>query len=250
MAATRVSPPPSIRPGAGAASPPVDVEGSWALLCKLGGAAAIAVVLLMPIQMFVFINWPPPEDALGWFTLFQDRPLVALVGMDLLLIVDYVLLGIVFLALWPVLRRTNESLMTLALTFQLISVATYLASTTAFEMLSLSQRYAAAASEAERGGLLAVGEGMLATWQGTAFDVSYVLSALAFLIVSALMLRSSFGRTTAYVGLFGGFFMLLPPTVGTVGVIASLVSLIPLYFWLIAVGRRLVQIAVAAEAKT
>jgi hypothetical protein len=60
----------------------------------------------------------------------------------------------------------------------------------AFEMLTLSNQYATATMDVERSIFLAAGEAMLATWQGTAFDVSYVLSAIAILIVSAVMLRS------------------------------------------------------------
>ena len=140
--------------------------------------------------MVVFFLWPPPNSVIGWFTLFQDNALVGLLDMDLLLIVDYLLLIGVFSALWASLRRANESLMAIALILQLVATATYLASTVAFEMLTLSNQYATATTEVERSIFLAAGQAMLATWQGTAFDVSYVLSGLAILIVSAVMLRS------------------------------------------------------------
>ena len=56
---------------------------------------------------------------------------------------------------------------------------------------------------------------MLVTWQGTAFDVIYVLSALAVLIVSAVMLRSHlFSKVTGYAGLSAGILMRVPPTAG------------------------------------
>ncbi|HYZ60781.1 MAG TPA: hypothetical protein VE544_14095 [Nitrososphaeraceae archaeon] len=139
--------------------------------------------------MVVFFLWPPPTSVIGWFALFQDNALVGLLDMDLLLIVDYLLLIGLFSALWASLRRANESLMAIALILQLVATASYLASTVAFEMLSLSNQYATATTDAERSLFLAAGQ-MLVTWQGTAFDVSYVLSALAVLIVSAVMLRS------------------------------------------------------------
>ncbi len=81
---------------------------------------------------------------------------------------------------------------------------------------------------------------MLATWQGSAFDVSYVLSAPAVLIVSAVMLRSHlFSKVTGYVGLSAGVLMLVPPTAGMIGVVFSLLSLVPLVVWLILIARRL-----------
>jgi len=206
--------------------------------------AALAVLVLIPIQMVVFFLWPPPNSVIGWFTLFQDNALVGLLDMDLLLIVDYLLLVGVFSALWASLRRANESLMAIALILQLVSTATYFASTVAFEMLSLSNQYGTASTEVERSTFLAAGQAMLATWQGTAFDVSYVLSALAILIVSAVMLRGHhylFSKTTGYAGLSAGVLALVPPTAGVIGVVFSIVSLVPMVVWLALVARSLLR---------
>ena len=214
---------------------------AWQTLHRVGGMAALAVLVLIPIQMVVFFLWPPPNSVIGWFTLFQDNPLVGLLDMDLLLIVDYLLLIGVFSALWASLRRANESLMAIALIVQLVATATYFASTVAFEMLTLSNQYTTATTDAERSIFLAAGQAMLATWQGTAFDVSYVLSALAILTVSAVMLRSHhlFSKTTGYAGLSAGVLALVPPTAGTIGVVLSLVSLVPMVIWLALIARRL-----------
>ena len=68
----------------------------WQTLHRVGGMAALAVLVLIPIQMVVFFVWPPPNSVIGWFALFQDNALVGLLDMDLLLIVDYLLLIGVF----------------------------------------------------------------------------------------------------------------------------------------------------------
>jgi len=218
-------------------------DSPWKGLYKVGGAAALTVLVFMPIQMIVFFVWPPPSTVLGWFTLFQDNALVGLLDMDLLLIVDYALMGMLFLALWAALRRVSQSFMAIALTLELVGVTTYFASTAAFEMLSLSNSYAAATTEAERSTLVAAGQAMIATWQGTAFNVSYILGAVALLVVSVVMLRSNvFSRITAYVGILASALMFVPPTVGTVGILFSLISLIPTVIWLILVARRLFQL--------
>jgi len=216
---------------------------AWQTLHRIGGMTALAVLALIPVQMVVFFLWPLPSSVIGWFTVFHDNALVGLLDMDLLLIVDYLLLIGVFSALWASLRRANESLMSIALILQLVATATYLASTVAFEMLTLSNQYATASTEVERFIFLAAGEAMLATWQGTAFDVSYVLSALAILTVSAVMLRSHhlFSKTTGYAGLSAGVLALVPPTAGTVGLILSLVSLVPMVIWLALIARRLLR---------
>jgi hypothetical protein len=215
---------------------------TWQTLHRVGGVTALAVLVLIPIQMVVFFIWPPPTTVMGWFTLFQDNALVGLLDMDLLLIIDYLLLIVVFSALWASLRRANESLMAIALILQLIATAAYLASTVAFEMLSLSNQYAAATTDAERSLFLAAGQAMLVTWQGTAFDVSYVLSAIAVLTVSAVMLRSHmFSKVTGYAGLSAGILMSVPPTAGMIGIVFSLVSLVPLVIWLTLIARRLLH---------
>jgi hypothetical protein len=217
----------------------------WQTLHRIGGVAALAVLVLIPIQMVVFFIWPPPSSVIGWFTLFQDNALVGLLDMDLLLIVDYLLLIGVFSALWASLRRANESLVAIALILQLVATASYLASTVAFEMLTLSNQYATATTDAQRSLFLAAGQAMLVTWQGTAFDVSYVLSALAVLIVSAVMLRSQhhlFSKVTGYAGLSAGILMLVPPTAGMIGVVFSLLSLVPLVIWLALIARRLLRL--------
>jgi hypothetical protein len=133
--------------------------------------------------------------------------------------------------------------MAIALTTGLLGIAAYFASTTAFSMLSLSDQYAAATTEAERSIYLAAGQAMLAIWQGTAFDVGYVLEGVALLIIAAVMLRSTlFSKKTAYVGILLGVMSLVPPTAGTIGLLFALGSLVPLEIWDILISRRLFQL--------
>jgi hypothetical protein len=215
----------------------------WQTLQRVGGVSAIIILALMSIQMVVFLNWPPPDTVVGWFLLFQNNPLVGLIDMDLLLIVDYVLMLMVFLALWAYLRRAHESLMAIALVLQVVATATYFASTAAFEMLSLSNQYTAANTDVERSMLLAAGYTMLVTWQGTAFNVGYVLGGLALVIVSAVILRSHylFSRVTGYAGMAAGVLALVPASAGMIGLVFSLVSLVPTAIWLALIARRLLQ---------
>lgn len=81
---------------------------------------------------------------------------------------------------------------------------------------------------------------MLATWQGTAFDVSYILSGVVLLIVSVVMLRSynHFSKATRYAALSAGVLALVPPTAGMIGLGFSLV---PLVVWLALIAWRLLQ---------
>src|SRR3712207_4729598 len=116
-----------------------------------------------------------------------------------------------YLALYAALRRVSESLMAIALTLGLVGIAAYFASTIAFEMLSLSNQYAAAATDVQRDAFLAAGQAMLAIYKGTASDVYYVLNAIVLFIIAPVMLRSGvFSKATAYAGLAAGVLMIVP----------------------------------------
>jgi hypothetical protein len=219
-------------------------ESAWKPLYRVAGVAALIVVVFIPIQSIVFVVWPPPSTVIGWFTLFQNNGLLGLLDMDILLIIDQVLMGLVFLALYAALKRASPSFMAIALTSGLVGIAAYFASSTAFNMLSLSSQYTAATTDAQRAIFLAAGQATLAIWQGTAFDVGYVLEGAALLIIAVVMLRSTiFSKATAYVGILLGVMSLLPPTAGTIGLLFSLGSLVPLEIWLILIARRLFMLA-------
>jgi hypothetical protein len=140
-----------------------------------------------------------------YFTLFQKSWFLGLLSLDLLYILNNADLSIIYLALFTALKRNSESLISIALTLGLLGIAAYFVSNTAFEMLSLSHQYAAAATDVQRATFLAAGQSMLAIYSGTAFDMYYVLNATALLIFSSVMLRTNvFSRATAYVGLLAG----------------------------------------------
>ena len=132
--------------------------------------------------------------------------------------------------------------MLIAVVFGIAGIAAYFASNTAFEMLSLSNQYAAATTEAQRASLLTAGQVMLERYKGTAFDIYYVLNTIVLFIFFPVMLRSKlFGKTTAYFGLAAGVLMLVPSSAGTLGLYFSLASLVPWAVWLVLVGRKLLQ---------
>ncbi len=133
----------------------------WKGLWKSGGVAALTMLVLMIIQIIVFIVWPPPDTVEGYFTLFHNNWLLGLVSLDLLYIVDSILLIIIYLALYTVLKRYGESAMLIGVVFGVTGIATYFASNTAFEMLSLSSQYSEAITEAQRIMFLTSGQVML-----------------------------------------------------------------------------------------
>src|SRR5690349_24419926 len=85
-------------------------------LHRVAAFAALLSAVLIPVQVAVFLVWPPPLDgtAVDWFTLLREHRLAGLVDLDLLLVVDNVLLIPILLALYVALRRAYPSLMLLA----------------------------------------------------------------------------------------------------------------------------------------
>lgn len=233
--------------GGAAAERELRGDPAWKALHRVGGAAAIATVALIPIQLAVFIAWPPPTTVAGFYAMFEQNALVGLLALDLLLMVSWLLAALVFLGIYVALRRASPSLMAIATVLELVAVAMYFSSNTAFSMLTLSGQYAAAGTDAERSVLIGAGQAMLALYTGTAFNVSYVLSGVAVLIAGVVSLRSGiFGRAASYAMIVYGVLQ-LPPTAGAVGLVFSILSLVPMVAWLILVARRLLQLAGASD---
>jgi hypothetical protein len=212
-------------------------------LYKIGGAAALTMLAIMVAQIIIFIVWPPPETVEGYFTLFQNNPLLGLLSLDFLYIVNNALLVLIYLALYITLKRTSKSSVAIALVLGLVGITAYFASNTAFEMLSLSNQYAVATTEVQRNMFLGAGQTMLEIYKGTAFNVYYILNAVVLLMFSFVMLRSDvFNKVIASVGIIAGVLMLIPSTAGTIGIYFSLTSLIPWAIWLTLFARRLFQL--------
>jgi hypothetical protein len=153
-----------------------------------------------------------------------------------------VLLVAVLLALYVALRRAGASVMALATTLGLLGIALFIASNPAFEMLSLSDRYAAATTDAERSTFLAAGQALLAAWQGTSFQAAYLLGSAAGIAIGIVMLHSGgFGKPTAFAAILAnavGLGLYVP----AVGVYIAVFSVLFLEVWYVLVARRLFQL--------
>jgi Domain of unknown function (DUF4386) len=218
-------------------------DSRWSLLYKIGGAAALFGVAVIPIQLIIFIAWGQPDTAIGWFKLFQDNRLAGLLAFEFLFVVNAVLGIATTLALYVALRRVNESFMAIALVLGLVEAVALIVARPALEMLYLSNQYAVATTDGQRAMFLSAGEAVWATFNGTAFHVSYNLFSIYLLIVPVVMLRGHvFGRVTAYVGILAAILnwgLYVPE----IGVLLSVLSVIPfLAIWHLLIARRLFQL--------
>jgi hypothetical protein len=193
-------------------------DPTWKNLYNVGGIAALLAVFffrrnlgaeLTLLGMMGILKVPPlPMIAADWIHLFQSNWLVGLTYLNFFDVIEYLLVGLLFLALYIALQNTSKSAMLIATVLGLIGITVYMASNQAFAMLALSERYAAATTAAEQSNLLAAGEALLAEnspgflYQGTGIYLSLFLVLLAGLIISIVMIRSRvFGKTTAIMGI-------------------------------------------------
>jgi hypothetical protein len=159
--------------------------------------------------------------------------------------------------LYAVLKQSSKSWATVATVFIFVGMAVYLATNTAFSMLSLSHQYAAAATEAQRSIVLAAGQAMIAVSEGTGGQYTGMpLAWLAGLILSIVMLRSRiFSKATAWVGILGlGLLLASVPFAGytttgpTTAVVNAIVAITYIgggllsLAWYILVGLRLLKL--------
>ena len=188
-------------------------ESNRIMLCKLGGVAAVFIVLTALAEMAITFlpgGYTTAETVVDWFTLLQSNWFLGLRNLGLLNIV-MVALGIpMTYALYFVHRDKNQAFAGLALMISLIGTAVFYATNRAFPMLDLSLRYAAAATEAQRAIIEAAGQAMLSVGQshtpGT--FLAFFLSEIGGILMGIVALRGKvFGRAAGWAGIVGYGFL-------------------------------------------
>jgi hypothetical protein len=219
-------------------------DSNWNSLHKISSAAALIMVAITLAQFVVFVVAPPPLEgtATDWFALFQKSAFLGLLGFESLLVIYALLSVLVSVALFTVLKSASQSLTTLFLVLSVIGGIAFVVARPALEMLSLSNQYSAATTDAQRATIVAAGEVMVALFHGTAFQVSYILGSITGFLIAAAMLQSGlFSKTTAYLRIGSSVFdfgIFIPG----IGLFISLLSVVFLLVFNIMVARRLLQL--------
>ncbi|WP_432833632.1 hypothetical protein [Dactylosporangium sp. CA-092794] len=226
---------------------PAPTGPRWNWLHRVAAVAALLSAVFIPIQIAVFLAWPPPLDgtAVDWFRLLREHRLAGLIDLDLLLVADNVLLMPILLALYLALRRAYPSVMLLAVTLGFASVGMYLTTNPAVQLAALSDQYAAATTDAQRETATAAGTAMLAMWQGTAFHAGYLVGSTAGILLGAAMLGSGvFSRLTGWLAIAGNV-MALGLYVPAAGVFIAVFSVLFLEAWYVLIAARLYRFGFA-----
>lgn len=227
-------------------------DSTYRSLYKIGGAAALIAAVLILGDVVVLAIYPQPNAISDWLILFQSNSIVGLLDLWGLEVLMYLMFIMMFLALYMVLRKANQSLMVIALTFALLGIGIFLATNNPFSMLSLSNQYATATTDMERSTFLAAGQALLSNTNQRAvggLNMGLFLVSAAGLMVSSVMLQSNaFSRSTAFVGILAHALSLadylrqaLTPS-AIVALLVILPNALFLVIWYVLVGRRLYQL--------
>jgi len=225
----------------------------WKSLYKVGGVAALIAATLLLFEIIIFAIWPQPNTITDYFVLFQNSKFIGLLDFYLLEFFAYILFIPIFLAISLAIRRGNESYIALALIFAIIGVAVFLATNNPFSMLSLSNQYAAAATDAQKELYLAAGQTILANTNQRAFEgfnIGFFLLSIAGMIISIVMLRSKiFNKVIANVGILTFTISLVEyirvvfmPSISLLLLIIAVSSGLLIPIWLVLIARRLLKL--------
>jgi hypothetical protein len=180
-------------------------------LFRLGAASGLAAAAFAIVQIAIEVigvgiaGIPVPDTVEGWFALLQRDRLLAFTELTGLQIPMFALLIPVYLALHAALKTRRPAVTLAATALALVGIGVYLASNTAFAMLSLSDRWATATDDAQRLTLVAAGQAMLATYEGPGLDAGVFLVMVATLGMSMTQLgRAMFGRLAPSAGITAG----------------------------------------------
>ncbi len=180
-------------------------QAVWRTLYPLAGVSALILLLYsLATLVIVAVTGGQPGSIEATYQMLQANRLIGLLRLDLLTVLLMPLYYVLFLGFCVALWRIDHVGAALSALLVFAGLTLFLASPSAFSYLALSDRYAAAATEAQRAQLLAAGEAIYAAdlWHGSGALVGGLLLQAGAVLISVVMLRSSaFGAALAYTGI-------------------------------------------------
>ena len=202
-------------------------------LFKLTNFLIIIMLLIIPLQIIIFSLYPPPNTVEGFFELYKSNVFLGLLSLDFLYLINNTIMIILYLSLFVALYKDSPLTVLIAFILGIVGLVCYYGSNPSFEILNLSRKFFDANIN-EQIIYIAAGETLLAGYSGTSFNVYYVLNTICLLMFSYTLIKSLiFKKSVGYWALASGFFMIIPSSAGMIGLIFSLLSLIP---WMVFIG--------------
>jgi hypothetical protein len=127
------------------------IGSDWKGLCRLGGVAALILLLYSIVTMVILVLFGvPPSTAAECFAMLQNNRIVGLLRLDILTVFVYMpLCYLLFLGIYIALKRTNGAYAALATGLVFVGITLFLATPSVFSMLVLSDKYAMATTDVQ-----------------------------------------------------------------------------------------------------
>ena len=220
-------------------------EPRWKDLYLIGGIFSLLIAASVIFAIIAFFIWPFKPGLTSTENIFialQTDRLGGLMSLDLPFLAIVSINFLPLLAIYAALKQVNESYALIALILGLIAGVALLPSRPLAELVFLSDKYAAATSEAEKMKYLAAGESLHALFNGTGWMIYTIFSGISTLIFSLLILRSKiFSKLTGYIGIvnaIGGSCIFIPG----IGPLISLLATLGGVIWSILIARTFFQL--------
>ena len=229
----------------------------WSSLFSLGGIAALIVVFasIMDVVISMLLGGDLssiPQTAAGRFAQFQTTPLVGLYYLDFLNMITSIIMLPVIFAFFAAHRNVNRVYAAFAMIVTFIGTAVFITNNAALSMLSLSGKYALAATDAQKILYAAAGEALLAKGAhgSPGAFIGFLLPMIGSLIMSFVMLKGKvFGKITACFGIAGSVlfifyfvFMAFIPGSGNLAMMIATPGGILTIIWLLLTAIRFLKL--------
>ncbi len=224
----------------------VDPDGKW--LYRVGGISALVlgIAYIITIPLYVHAGaLPSGAEARLKYLALNTTVWWAILGLSVL--TDFLFVPVA-LSLYLALKGVNRNAMLLATAFVGLFIVLDLAVTWSnyASLITLSGNYAAATNDAQRAAYVAAANYASAVL-ASSLEAVYSIMVLSFgiLMIGLVMLKGSFSKSTAYLGLVTGILGIVsvagPFFVSTLSVTIIITSVLTTV-WVLFVGYRLYRL--------
>ncbi|HVN18949.1 MAG TPA: hypothetical protein VMU05_09255 [Dongiaceae bacterium] len=228
---------------------------NWTGVCRAAGVAAfIFLIYCLATIVQIAILGGPPDSVAEAFRALQQNKFLGLLRLDFATVLVLPLYYLLFFGFFAALKDTDRTHAAIGTVLVFLGVTLVLAMPTALPLMALSDKYAAATSDAMKAHFLAAGEAVLATdiWHGTGAYMGGLFVQIGAVWISVVMSRGIFSKATAYVGIITHALdlvhILFAPFRPRVASIFMIVAGLGYPVWLFLVGRRLLQLGKQAHS--
>jgi hypothetical protein len=193
------------------------LENQWNIIYYFGAIAAIIVVMGSILDILISFTLGGdlstlPDTAVERLIQMHSNKFLGLYYLDMLNVVTTLIMIPTTFAICAAHRKVNGAFSILAMIISIIGTTLFVANNGALSMLALSDKYAAASTEAQKTLLSAAGEAILASGEhgSSGAFLGFILPLFATILISFIMLKGGiFSKLVSYFGIVGNSLLLI-----------------------------------------